>query len=104
METTTEKRKIWRIRDAWFCVVTLAILQFVIFTWLRFAAHKSPAFDEWWASPFGTAVIYLIQDVLWIFVAIWFSRINAIQEFLHPAGLKQHFQFLGWCAALLAII
>jgi membrane protease YdiL (CAAX protease family) len=103
MDATEEKQGIWKIRDAWFCVLTLVGLQFVILTWLRFAARNSPAFDHWWASPFGTGVIYLIQDALWVFVAIWFSRVNVIQDFLEPAGLRLSVSIFGWCSAWLAI-
>ena len=103
MDTVAEKHEAWKSRDAWFCVLMLIVFQFVILFWLRFAARSSPAFDHWWASSFGTGVIYVIQDALWVFVALWFSRVNALRDFLEPAGLRQGLSIFGWCAAWLAI-
>lgn len=103
MDTVAPKQKAWRIRDAWFCVLALIVSQFVVLSWLRFAARSSPAFDHWWASSFGTGVIYLIQDALWVFIALWFSRVEAVREFLEPAGLRRGVSLFGWCAAWLAI-
>ena len=103
MDTAASKQVAWRIRDAWFCVLALVVSQFIVLFWLRFAARSSPAFDHWWASSFGTGVIYLIQDALWVFIALWFSRVEAVRDFLEPAGLRRGFSILGWCAAWLAI-
>jgi membrane protease YdiL (CAAX protease family) len=103
MDTATEKQESWKIRDAWFCLLALIISQFIVLFWLRFAARSSPAFDHWWASSFGTGVIYLIQDALWLFFAVWFSRVEAVRDFLEPAGLRRGVSLFGWCAAWLAI-
>jgi membrane protease YdiL (CAAX protease family) len=103
MDTVAENQKAWKSRDAWFCILALVVSQFVILFWLRFGARSSPAFDHWWAAPFGTGVIYLIQDALWVFVALWFSRVEAFRDFLEPAGLRRGISILGWCAAWLAI-
>ena len=104
MDTVTEKQGVWKSRDAWFCVLALIVFQFVILFWLRFAARSSPAFDHWvGASSFGTGVIYLIQDALWVVVALWFSRVKAFRDFLEPAGLRRGVSIFGWCAAWLAI-
>ena len=103
MDTVTKKQWAWKSRDAWFCILALIISQFVILFWLRFAARNNPAFDHWWASSLGTGVVYLIQDALWFFIALWFSRIEAFRDFLQPAGLRRGVSFFGWCAAWLAI-
>jgi membrane protease YdiL (CAAX protease family) len=103
MDTVAEKHKAWKSRDAWFCILALVISQFVTLFWLRFAARSSPAFDQWWTSSFGTGVIYLIQDALWVFFALWFSRVEQFRDFLEPAGLRRGVSILGWSAAWLAI-
>lgn len=71
--------------------------------WLRLGARSSPAFSHWWATAFGTGIINITQDALWLFVALWFSRVEAIQDFLGPAGLLRRVGLFGWCAACLAI-
>jgi membrane protease YdiL (CAAX protease family) len=104
MDTTAEKQVAWKSRDAWFGVLVLIISQFVILFWLRVGARSSPAFSRWWATPFGSGVIYIIQDALWVFVALWFSRVEAVRDFLAPAGLRRGVSVFGWGAAWLAII
>jgi membrane protease YdiL (CAAX protease family) len=104
MDIVATKQETWKTRDAWFCVLALIISQFVILFWLRFAARSSPAFDHWWASSFGTGVIYLIQDALWLFFTLWFSRVEAVRDFLEPAGLRRGVSLIGWGAAWLAIV
>lgn len=103
MDKATKKQEAWKSRDAWFCILALVIFQFVFLSSLRFAARSGHAFDQWWASPFGTGVIYLIQDALWVLVALWFSRAKAFRRFLEPAGLRRGISIFGWCAAWLAI-
>lgn len=73
MDIVAEKQLAWKSRDAWFCILALIVSQFVILFWLRFTARSSPAFDHWWASSFGTGVIYLVYDALWVLIALWFS-------------------------------
>jgi membrane protease YdiL (CAAX protease family) len=103
MDTVVEKQCVWKSRDAWFCVLTLIVLQFVLLFWLRFAARCSPAFDHWWAMPFGKGVVYIVFDVLWLSAALWFSHVEDAREFFEPAGLRRGITLLGWCAALLAV-
>jgi len=103
MDTATKKQEVWKCRDAWFCVLALIVFQLFVLFWLRFAARSSPTFDLWWASSFGTGVLYLIYDALWVFVALWFSRVESFRDFLAPAGLRRGVSLFGWCAAWLAI-
>ena len=103
MEGVAEKQGAWKSRDAWFCALALIGFQVIMLFWLRVAARSSPAFDHWWASPFGTGVIYLISDAAWLVAPLWFSRVEAVRDFLEPAGLRRGFTVFGWCAAWLAI-
>ena len=102
MDTATKKHEPWKCRDAWFCVLALIVSQFLFVFWLRMAARSSPAFDHWWASSFGTGVIYLIQDALWVTFALLFSRVKSVRDFLVPAGLRRGISLFGWNAAWLA--
>jgi hypothetical protein len=65
MDTLADKQGTWKSRDAWFCVLVLIVSQFILLFWLRLGARGSPAFSHWWATAFGSGVIYIIQDVLW---------------------------------------
>lgn len=103
MDTVAEKQGAWKTRDAWFCVLGLIVSQSVLLFWLRLGARSSPAFSHWWATAFGSGVIYIIQDALWLFVALWFSRVEAVRDFLEPAGLRRGVSVFGWGAAWLAI-
>jgi len=103
MDSVAEKQGAWKSRDAWFCVLAVIVFQSVILFWLHFGARSSPAFDHWWASSFGTGVVYSVQDALFLFVALWFSRVEAVRDFLKPAGLRRGVSVFGWCAAWLAI-
>jgi membrane protease YdiL (CAAX protease family) len=103
MDTVVEKQGMWKSRDAWLCVLVLIVSQFIILFWLRFAARSSPAFDHWWGTALGSGCIFTVHDALWLFVALWFSRVEAIRDFLGPAGLLRGVGPFGWCAALLAI-
>jgi membrane protease YdiL (CAAX protease family) len=104
MDPIADKQGMWKSRDAWLCVLVLIVAQFIILFWLHFGARNSPAFDHWWATPFGSGVIYFIQDALWLFVALWFSRVEAIRDFLGPAGLLRRVSIFGWIAAWLATL
>jgi membrane protease YdiL (CAAX protease family) len=103
MDKAAREKGKWKSRDAWFCVLVLVVLQFTMLLGLRIAARSSPAFDHWWEAPLGTGIIYIIQDALWLFVAFWFSRVQAVRDFLQPSGLRRGVSVLGWCAAWLAI-
>ncbi len=103
MDTGTEKQKGWKSSDAWLCILALVFFQFALLFGLNSAASSYPAFSHWWAMSFGRGVIYLVQDALWVFVALWFSRVKAVRDFLEPAGLRQGVSLFGWCAAWVAI-
>ena len=103
MHTVAENQGPWKSRDAWLCALALIIFQVVVLFWLRVVARSSPAFDHWWASPFGTGVIYLISDASWLIAPLWFSRVEAVRDFLERAGLRRGLTPFGWCAAWLAI-
>jgi membrane protease YdiL (CAAX protease family) len=103
MQTVAQNQGAWKSRDAWLCALTLIVFQVVMLFCLRVVARSSPAFDHWWASPFGKGVIYLISDLPWLVVPLWFSRVRTVREFLEPAGLRRGLTLFGWCAAWLAI-
>jgi membrane protease YdiL (CAAX protease family) len=103
MDIVTDKQGTWKSRDAWFCVLVLIVSQFILLFWLRLGARSNPAFSHWWGTAFGSGLVFIVQDTLWLFVALWFSRINAIRDFLGPAGLLRGVDMFGWCAAWLAI-
>lgn len=100
----SEKPETWKCRNAWYCIIALVFFQFIILFWLRFAARSSPAFSQWWASPFGTGAVYLLADSLWVLLAVIFSRVNTIRGFLEVSGLRRGLSIFGWLAAWVAIV
>jgi membrane protease YdiL (CAAX protease family) len=103
MDTIAKRQSTWKSRDAWLCVLVLIVFWSIIEFWLRSAARSSPAFSHWRATPFGKGVTDIIGNALWVFVALWFSRVEAVRDFLAPAGLRRCVSIFGWCAAWLAI-
>jgi len=90
-------------RDAWFCILALVISQSALLFAIRYAAQVSQDFDQWWASSFGTGVLFLVQDVLWLFVALWFSGTSSVRNFVERCGLRRGITPFGWVSAWVAI-
>ncbi len=103
MDTASKEQVTWKSRDAWLCILALLFFDFALRVCLDSTARSSPAFSHWWASSFGRGTIYTVQDAMWLFVALWFSRIKTVRDFLEPAGLQRRISFFGWCSAWLAI-
>ena len=103
MESDSDNGVTWKARDAWLCVLALIVGQFVIFFWLRFGARGSHAFSAWLETASGSAFTVVVEGGLWLFSALWFSRVPTVRAFLEPAGLKHDLNMVGWCAACVAI-
>ena len=91
MDTIAKRQSTWKSRDAWLCVLALIVFWSIIVLSLRFA------------TPIGKGVLDIIGNALWVFVPLWFSRVEAVRDFLEPAGLRRAVSIFGWCAAWLAI-
>jgi len=103
MTTASDNQVTWKSRDAWFCVLALIVSQSIILFCLRLGARSSLAFSDWLGTASGSGFTVVVQGGLWLFFAFWFSRVEAIRDFLGPAGLRQGVNIFGWCAAWLAI-
>jgi len=103
METAPENRVQGGSRDAWLCVLALVLCDFIITTWLRIGAHASSRLSHWFDTPLGLGFKVVVIGGLWLFWALWFSRVATVRDFIVQVGLKQRLTLSGWCAAWLAI-
>ena len=84
-------------------MLALIVFQAIAIFWIQAGARSSPEFAHWLGTMWGVGFTVVIQGGLWLFIALWFSRVQAIRDFLEPVGLKKATDFSGWCAAWLAI-
>jgi membrane protease YdiL (CAAX protease family) len=97
------KQAMWKSRDALFCVMALIVSGVIVHLWIRLGAGSSLTFSHWLGTAWGSAFTMIVQGGIWMFFALWFSRVEACRDFLAPAGLQQGIDIFGWCAAWFAI-
>lgn len=94
---------LWNSRDAWFCFATLIAVEFVLPLWIHAGARHSWGFYHLLMSPSGQIGTAIVHGGIWLFVALWFSRVDTGRDFLGPAGFQKGIDVFGCCGALVVM-
>jgi membrane protease YdiL (CAAX protease family) len=103
LSLTTEAKKSWQAREAWFCTLILAVVSFCFDRMLWYISRSGSSEASLLRSPFGATSRRVVLAALWVGIAFLCARRRSFPEFLRRLNLTAPPSLLGWFVAWLAI-